>query len=64
MQCAGVVRIPFRAVPADANETIGLSLTCNGQRVAESPAVGPAHGCRVTALLADPEDRGTPKKAV
>ncbi|MBN2561627.1 MAG: hypothetical protein JXQ75_11925 [Phycisphaerae bacterium] len=39
----GVVRIPFRAVPTNADEPIGLSLTYNGRRVAKSAPVGPAH---------------------
>ncbi|MBN2561624.1 MAG: hypothetical protein JXQ75_11910 [Phycisphaerae bacterium] len=39
----GVVRIPFRVVPADADEPIGLSLTYNGRRVAEAAPVGPAY---------------------
>ncbi|MFH1747890.1 MAG: S-layer family protein [Planctomycetota bacterium] len=42
----GVVRIPFRAVPHDADEEIGLSLTYNGRRVAKSAPVGPAHFAR------------------
>ncbi len=42
----GVVRIPFRAVPTDADGPIGLSLTYNGRRVAKSAAVGPAHFAR------------------
>ncbi|UCG16914.1 MAG: S-layer family protein [Phycisphaerales bacterium] len=42
----GVVRIPFRAVPAHADEPIGLSLAYNGRRVAKSAPVGPAHFAR------------------
>ncbi|MHC4697851.1 MAG: transthyretin-like family protein, partial [Planctomycetota bacterium] len=39
----GVLRIPFRAMPADADEPVGLSLTYNGRRVAKSAPVGPAY---------------------
>ena len=42
----GTMRIPFRAVPSDADEPVGLSLTYNGRRVAKSAALGPKHYAR------------------
>ena len=40
---AGVVRIPFLAVPADADKPIALSLTYNGRKVRQAYTIGPAY---------------------
>ncbi len=39
----GVLKVPFRAVPADANKPIGLSLTWNGRRVRKAYEIGPSY---------------------
>jgi len=38
----GVIEIPFRAIPADADKRIGLTLTYNGQTVHRAYEVGPS----------------------
>ena len=42
----GVVRIPFTAIPTDADRPIGLSLTWNGRRVRQAYEIGPAYFSR------------------
>jgi hypothetical protein len=39
----GVLRIPFRAVPADADRPIRLSLTYEGRRITQTYEIGPAY---------------------
>jgi len=39
----GTVVIPFRAVPSDADQPIGLTFTFNGRRVAQRYEVGPRY---------------------
>jgi hypothetical protein len=39
----GVVSISFRAVPSDANQPIGLTLTYNGRRVSQRYEIGPTY---------------------
>lgn len=38
----GVVRVPFRAIPQDAEQPVGLSVTWNGRKVTKHFRVGPA----------------------
>lgn len=39
----GTVSIPFRAVPSDADQSIGLTFTFNGRRVSQRYEVGPRY---------------------
>ena len=43
---AGVMRIPFRAIPADADKPLRVSLTYNGRRVTRIFEIGPAYFAR------------------
>ncbi len=45
---AGTIRIPFKAVPTDANKPIGLTLNYDGRRVTKRYSVGPDYFERVS----------------
>ncbi len=49
---AGVLRVPFRATPSNANSPIKLSFTYNGRKLSRAYEIGPAYFARAGKPLA------------